>query len=72
MSAAIRGAARDLPDTRSRWMSLIWEITECTLTPRPVYREPRSHQTDEPAGPPPIRASILYAPAAHAHLHTAG
>lgn len=54
MSAVISGAAWDLTDTHSRWMTLIWEITECILTPRPSYREPRSHQTDEWAYPPPI------------------
>lgn len=47
MSAVISRAAWALTDTHSRWMTLIWVITECTLTPRPSYREPWSHQTDE-------------------------
>lgn len=38
MSAVISRAARALTDTHSRWMTLIWEITECILTPRPSYR----------------------------------
>lgn len=56
----IRGA-RDLPCTRSRWMSLIREITGvCTHTPGAASREPPSHQTDEPAGPAHITSTHTY------------
>ena len=52
MSAAISGAAGALTDTHSRWMTLIWEITECTLTPGPRLRR-ATITPDRRIGQPP-------------------
>ena len=76
MSAAISGAAGALTDTHSRWMTLIWEITECTLTPGPRLRR-ATITPDRRIGQPPtnhtahtVRTGGGGGKNARAHLHT--
>ena len=76
MSAAISGAAGALTDTHSRWMTLIWEITECALTPGPRLRRATITPDRRIGLPPPnqpITLHIQYARGGggmHAHTYT--
>lgn len=61
--------------THSRWMTLIWEITECTLTPGPRLRR-ATITPDRRIGQPPTNHTAHTVRTggggghARAHLHT--